>query len=508
MKTAKKLYLGSFFRTSEGLIRIAVAFFMMPFIVGKLGDDWYGIWVLVGSLGGYFYLVDFGLSSAVSRYVAYHLAREEKKETNTVINTSFGIYCLMALAIMVLTGILALLVGYFVVDSGKLQIVRTVLLIAGFQTALQFPFKAFVGIVQAKIRYDLLTASHLTTLVLGATAIWYFLSQGYGIMALAWIGFATSQLSNILFFLIARYLFRDMMVGFSFFSRGKVRELFGYSLWSFIIQIADQLRHKVDALVIAALLSPVHVAHYFIGARLVEYFNDLIYRATNMVTPILTAYQARNDLKEMRHKVLLLSRINVILAVFGGGMIIALGDTFIELWMGAVYLDAYPVMVVLMLAIMVNFIMNPSVSAMFAMAKHRYLAWIHLAEGFANLGLSILLIPKFGILGCAFGTAIPLLVNRLFIIPAYACRQMGLGLREFYGDLLPTAGFAFLYVLSANEVIAYLEMPASYSGLLMAFLLSCPLYMAAILFISFSKKERGLIFSILPEKLAASVGVK
>ncbi len=509
MKTTKKLYISSVARTSFGLLQMAVAFFMMPFILGKLGDDWYGIWVLVGSIGGYYYLMDLGLSSAVSRYVAHHLAREEHEAANTVINTSLVVYSVMAVTVLAAAAVIALSAGLFVEDPGKLRIVQTLLLISGLALTLGFPVKAFVGIVQANVRYDLLTASQLTTLVISTTAIYLFLAHGFGILALAWIAFATSLLSDILYFLIARHLYRPLQVRLSFFRRGKVRELFGYSVWSFLIQIADQLRHRIDALVIAALLSPVYVTHYFIGARLVEYFSDLLYRATNMVVPVFTSYQARQDLEQIRSKLLLFNRINVVLGMFGGGMIIVLGDTFIRLWMGDSYADAYPVLVVLVVALTFNFITNPAVNVLYAVARHRYLALASLAEGLANLGLSLLLIPRLGILGCAVGTAVPLLINRLLIIPPYVCRQIGLGIGRFYGDLLPTAAFTACYILVADRTLAAVQLTPSYLGLVLGFAASCPLYLLTVLFLAFNRQERALLFSFLPERKGAdSVGVK
>ncbi|MFA5516447.1 MAG: oligosaccharide flippase family protein [Desulfuromonadales bacterium] len=509
MKITKKLYLSSFARTSFGFIQILVAFFMMPFILARLGDDWYGIWVLVGSIGGFYYLMDLGLSSAVSRYVAHHLANDENQETNAVINTSLVIYSVIAVVVLALAGGVALGAGLFIEDLGKLRTVQVILVITGLRLTLEFPFNAFVGIVQAKVRYDLLTSSHLVTLLFSTAAIYAFLSRGYGIVALAWITFIASLLSNLLFYLIARHLYREMKVSLTFFRRAKVRELFGYSIWSFLIQIADQLRHRIDSVVIAALLSPVHVTHYFIGARLVEYFSELVYRATNMITPIFTTYQARRDHEQMRVKLLLLNRINVVLGVFGGGMVIVLGEDFIRLWMGEEYADAYPILVVLMSAMIVNLITNPATNVLFAVARHRYLAGVNILEGLANLGLSLILIPKFGILGCALGTAIPLLVNRLIIIPPYVCRQIGLGLGRFYGDLLPTAFFTVVYVLLAARAFAAFEAPPTYLSLALAFLASCPMFLLGILFVAFNREERKLLFSFLPEKRrAGSVGIE
>jgi len=52
-----------------------VSFFLGPYILGKLGATSYGIWALIGSLVGYFGLLDLGVRSAVTKFVAsYHSA--------------------------------------------------------------------------------------------------------------------------------------------------------------------------------------------------------------------------------------------------------------------------------------------------------------------------------------------------------------------------------------------------------------------------------------------------
>ncbi len=52
-------------------------------------------------------------------------------------------------------------------------------------------------------------------------------------------------------------------------------------------------------------------------------------------------------------------------------------------------------------------------------------------EAIINLILSLALVRKFGIMGVAFGTLIPLIVTQTFILPAYTCRTIGLELKKY-----------------------------------------------------------------------------
>ena len=60
-------WLGVLFSLVAGLL-------LSPYVIHHLGDERYGIWVLVFSLVDYYGLVDFGFRSAVVKYAAHFRA--------------------------------------------------------------------------------------------------------------------------------------------------------------------------------------------------------------------------------------------------------------------------------------------------------------------------------------------------------------------------------------------------------------------------------------------------
>ena len=500
MTTANLLFKSSISRTSLTILSIIISFLMLPFLVSKLGDEWYGIWTVLGSLIGYYYLVDFGLATAVTRYITQYISKNDKDNANSVINTALVIYSAMALAICIITITVSYFVHYFVPNARDLFIIRIAILIMGFNLAIEFPFKAFAGIIGAYVRYDLITYAHIFTLLLNTALIVILMNLGYGIIALSIIGFICSQISNIIFYFISKFLFSDMQISRKFFRKDKVKELFGYSVWSFLIQIGDQMRFRIDSIVIAWMLTAGHVTHYFIGARLAEYFLTLLYRATNILTPVFTKYHAENNYQEIRSKLLFVTKINNILSLFGGGLIIIVGRPFISKWMGDNYLDAYPVLVVLIIAMIIEAIHNPSNNVLYAIAKHRYIATVGTFEGIINFILSLVLIQYYGILGVAIGTAIPLIVSRLFLLPLYTCRCIGLPITQYYSNLFVTTLFTITYLglfyMLAKDIII-----PQYMAIVVASLSALPVYFFCIFFVSFNRSERILLRSLLPSKL-------
>jgi len=497
MNIPRTLFVSSVARTLFLIFNVVVSFFMMPFIVGQLGDHWYGIWVILGSFATYYYILDFGLAFAVTRYVTTSIEKQEYEQANIIINTSLVIYSLIAVLILVVAAIIAFFSAVFVTSPEELRLIRIVIVVMGLNMAIEFPFKAFAGIIQAYLRYDLLTYSHFISFSLRTMAVLYFLSHGHGILTLSIISLCSNQLSNVMFFFVARHLFQQLRIDIRLFRKSEVKELFTYSIWAFLTQIANQMRFRVDSLVIGGILSASAVTHYFIGARLVEYFRTLVYKATNMMTPVFTKYHARNDKAAIREKLLFITRINTILAIFGGGIIIIVGKAFIINWMGPDYTDAYPVLITLILAIMVQIIVNPLDNLLYAINRHRFLAILNSVEGLVNLMLSLILIHRYGILGVAVATAIPLLVARIFFIPVYACRQIELSLWKYLASLGNIIGFSVFYLAITYWLSqARLTVP-SYMDIMTITVVAGVIYVLIIPFIFFSRKERNLLLSMV-----------
>lgn len=125
MNTAKDLVRSSIARIVFMAISAATALFMMPFMVAHLGERWYGIWVLVAGLVANSYLFDLGMATAVTRYVAKHLATGDSTGANEVINTCLAIYSVLAGAIFVTTVAVGIFAKAFVADASDLTVIRS-----------------------------------------------------------------------------------------------------------------------------------------------------------------------------------------------------------------------------------------------------------------------------------------------------------------------------------------------------------------------------------------------
>ena len=73
-----------------------------------------------------------------------------------------------------------------------LQTAQAILLISGLSLSLEFPSKAFPGVISAYLRFDTIALVRTLGSILSAIAIFLFISNGSGVVTLAIISFVTN----------------------------------------------------------------------------------------------------------------------------------------------------------------------------------------------------------------------------------------------------------------------------------------------------------------------------
>jgi len=497
---------GGILRVLETVVQMGIAFFMMPFMIKELGESSYGVWAVAVSVVGAFHLLDLGFTSAVTRYVSRYIGVKDNQATNEVISTGLVIFSLLSLVVLVLTAAVALLAKYFLNVSGDTYVIGAVIFLSGLALCIEFPFKAFAGIAYAYLRYDLVVYSRIFFAAVGGVAYYIALLNGYKLIALAVITVLLSIASNITYYLIARYAHKAMRVSRKFVNRETAKALLSFSIWSFTANIAAVLRGGIDNIIIASLMPIAAVTHYTVGYRLAEYATQAQLQATNTLTPLFAKYDARGGVDELSERIVLMTKINTMLACFCCVMLLLLGDIFIQRWVGKGYADSFNIMRALAIAFAVSLTYNPLSSAMYATAKLKSQAILELAESLVNFGLSISLGIYLGIFGVALGTAIPLVLFAFIVRPLVACTALGIPFRHHYRAVVPQFAFAAI-VFVLGELLVKSSIPGSYVAIITTPVLVLPFFVWISLNVFFEAKELQILMRQLPESLQRFTGL-
>jgi O-antigen/teichoic acid export membrane protein len=410
---------------------IAVGFFLSPYILHHLGDEAFGLWVLIFSITGYYGIFDFGIRSSLIRYVSKFQAIGDKDQLARLINTSLFTYSCLALVLMVPTVLGAIYVDrLFHIPANFLKDGRILFFMVGTSLALGFPLGISGGILEGLQRFHILNWTNIAALLVRAVLIIYVLQHGQGLLGVALITVSLPLIASAVRGIVAHRLLA-IPYGWKYVDRESFRQVANYGSVTFVIIVAFQLRFKTDAVIIGSFLSAAAITHFSIGARLVDYAGNVVSSLANIFTPMSSHFHATGDHAQLRKMFLSGNRACALVMFPMVVVLVVMGKSVIEAWVGPQYVTSYSVLLILLIPSALYESQSISTRILLGMSLHKTLAYIVLMEGVANLILSIALVRPLGIVGDAIGTAIPLLCTAILFLPRHMCRQLGIPVRKF-----------------------------------------------------------------------------
>jgi O-antigen/teichoic acid export membrane protein len=473
-------------------VNLAVGFFLSPFILHRLGDDAFGLWILIFSLTGYYGLFDFGIRSSIVKYVSEFVAKHDDEELARIVNTALFGYGCLALVLLLLTGLGSWYVGsIFHIPPQQVHTARLLFLIVGTAVALGFPLSVFAGILEGLQKFYRLYLTQAVCTAVRAALIVLALTHGRGLLTIAFITVIIPLSSNVVYAEMVRRAL-PLQWGAKFIERRTFRRIVSYGSVSFTILIAGKLRFGTDAAIIGAFLSASAITFFSIGSKLVDYATELVDGMANIFLPMSSHFDAVGQMDRLRQVFVLGNRVcGLVMFPICAGLIV-LGRSLIEVWVGPKYLSSYWILLLLLVPKSLFRAQAASIRVLFGMARHRTLAFVFVIEGVANIVLSILLIRPWGIVGDAVGTAIPLLCTSLFFLPVHLCRTLTISLRSFLRQayLLPLALCAPM--VAVLVLLQHSFRPHNYMQLLAQVLAGGLVYGLGVLWVFVTREPAGI----------------
>nr|WP_255550827.1 oligosaccharide flippase family protein [Granulicella sp. dw_53] len=420
---------------------MAVGFFLAPFLVHRLGNAEYGVWVLAISLVNYLGLLDLGMRSAVLRFVSKGHTVGDHASAGEALSAALWVRLQISVLVLLLSaGLAAAFPVMFKVQPALAANARIAVMIIGTTTALGMSLGVFGGVLSALNRYDLQSVVTLVQLTVRVSGVVWVLRTGHGIVAIALCELTSAVVGNVLLVWIARRIYPQLKLQWTRPKASMLHSLWMYSFYAFLTTIAVQLVYQTDNLIVGTFISASAVTFYSIGNSLCRYTDQFASSMAATFVPAASNYEASGHTDGLRSLYTNGTRVTLGLALPILVTLITRGHTFISLWMGPSYAhEAGNVLVMLAVPLLFAYANRTAVSIAFGVGKHKKSAIWAIWEGVANLVLSVTLVHWFGIYGVAMGTMIPNLFVQLVIWPRYVHELVGIKtstvLRDVWGPL-------------------------------------------------------------------------
>ncbi len=413
-------------------VNVVIGIFLSPFIMHRLGDSAFGIWVLIFSITGYYGIFDLGIRSSIIRHVSKYTATNETDQLARHVNTSLATYTGIGVVSMLATVILSFSVDHLFKIPPPMQTqARWLLLMVGTSVSLGFPLGVSGGILEGLQCYYLLNWTAVAMSLVRAGLIVFFLNRGYGLLTIAVITLVLPIIVAVVRAIIVSRLL-PLPYGLKYVDREAFRHMAHFGGATMLVIVAARLRFQTDEMVIGSLLSAAAITYFSIAARIMDYAFQGVITLAQVFVPMSSQSEAVGNLGRVRKIYVAGNRACALTAFPITAMVLILGKSVIEVWVGRKYVPlTYPVLVVLAIPMTLLMMQAASSRILMGMGRHRQLAIVAFIEGVGNLILSIALVRPLGIVGNALGTAIPLTLTMLYFTPRHMRKQLGVPVWTF-----------------------------------------------------------------------------
>jgi O-antigen/teichoic acid export membrane protein len=458
MSPKRRIAWNTLWNWSGLVVAMAAGFVVSPFLVRRLGDSSYGLWLLIASMTGYFGLLDLGMRGSVGRNVAYYRAKGDPRQVGVMFNTALAILAAAGLAALLATfGLLSWFLRLFHdIPPDQVAAARLALLIVGTSLALMLPMNVFDATLWGYQRFDLINAIDIAAVVARTALTFASISRGGGLVALALITLATTQGAGMAKAVAVAWACDGLRFGPGYVTRAGARTLFGFGTWNLVGSISRLLTSQFTTLIIGARMGVSIVTPFSIASRLLGYGASLVSSSAGVLIPVAAGYDAGDEGDSQRRLFLVGGKFCLAFSLFFTTCFLLLGRPLIRAWMGPSQEGTASLLVILALGEALPMGQLITTSIMLGKGRSRLLALIYLADGLAVVAATYFLSAPFGLAGVCAGIAVSGFLIRGLVMVCCGSRLVGVSLAHYVArSVVPAVAAAALPAAALAALVAW-----------------------------------------------------
>lgn len=416
--TSHKIIRNTIYNTLGHLCGGLISLILTPYILHKIGNDLFGIWVVLAVAINYFGLFDLGIGMGFIPFIGDAYTRKDFRRVNEVVITGNIFYILFGLLVLI-TGLLLerrilnlLNISPEIYDEIHVVYIGilTIAIIRGV-------FMVYRSVLYSIQRMDTLSNIAIAIAVFNAIGIIYFLEMGYGLKGLVVNGIIIAILNVGAETLWAYKGIPEMRFDMSYFRKDVFKELFTYGTKLQVAKFSELINTQVDKLFLSHFINVGAVTFYELGAKLSQIINSIPSLLLPVVTPAASELKALKDKENLRQLykrgTKYITFLTIPLMLFG----IVFAEEIISFWIGRPgYERAALALRVLILGYAAFILTNVGKLILRGTGEPQYEMRSSLLTSIINILVSIILIIKIGFTGALIGTASSMIIGSFYFM--------------------------------------------------------------------------------------------
>ena len=466
----------------------------VPMALHYLNQEQFGLWALALQINGILALIDFGMSGAVSRFVADH--------KDNVDGGEYGSNLLTGALVFFIQGMLIAIIGItfswfapqiFAVPEHLAGEFRALLIILCATAGASVALRSIGSPLWAFQRSDLINACSTVSQIIQIALLWFGFAKGFGVMS-----FALAPILPMVATIAVYGWFCHRNEYYPSKSRwGKpsmdvFKRVFGFGKDTVMIMIGSQLINASQIIIISRWIGLEAAATFFIATKFYTMSMQLVNNPVSASAPGLTELFVRRESKRFNSRYWDMIALVLLIATIAGASLAAGNRSMVDVWTHGTIQWTWSNDLLLGLLIVLRNI-NGCFVGLFGLIKDwRPVRHLYLAEGLLFVPLAIFGAIHFGLTGVLLAS----LVSHLLITTTFSAKAA-----------LAVIGFS-LHIRKSVFVSLALIFLASVAGWASQFTSLNPYISVAVAGVTAAMTAAAGWLWILPEPMRMEISVR
>lgn len=442
---------------SQKILTKIIGFAVTPIVLSYLGQDEYGIWIIIGSFLGYMGLMDFGITGAVTQLIAKNDNKETMNKINIIVNNSFFLQVIIGFTI-ILIGIICsfFFPNWFEINPASQETAFMAFLLAAIGYGISFPPKTLKGLIRGKQQISLSIWLEFSMFLLTTGLNLWFLHLEFGLLALPTGTIIVRLLSYFVFYKMAKKTLPNLNLSLSYFKWKDAKSILNVSSVWFIGSMSAVVIYTSDTIIIGATLSTGLVTVYALTFRLSEFLREFIYTLNTTAMPGLGQLAGQGEFTKIKNIFITMFPL-VMNITFGATLfIIFFNQDFVRLWVGEKMYGGYELNLVFALTLFTTVVFHTFSIILSSGLNLKAVTISRAIEAILNIIISLVLVKEYGLIGVAFGTLIASLLTSFWIVPIFTCKYIDISFINFIKEFGVNIGIPLILTILYFFMLRYL----------------------------------------------------
>ena len=387
--------------THQALLML-VGLWLTPFLLRRIGQHDYGVWLIGLQVLAYLALADVGVVALLPREVAYATGRAGASANSPELPHIFGRTVRIVACQMPLVVIAAVLLWFWFPVPAQFRGFIGLILVT---FTLLFPLRIFRATVEGLQDLQFMGRVQILSWMIGTVAMVILIVAGMGLYALA-IGWATTQIlaAATLGYRIWSRFPQVLPSTKAHFSGEGTGNYVKRGLWASIAQIAQPLLNGADILIIGKVLGAVAVVPYSCTGKLISILANQPQMLLDAALPGLSEVKAVESKEHILRVTTALTQASLMISGAVACTVLAVNQGFVSWWVGPRLYSGLTLSFFIALAMVIRQWNLTITYSMFCYGLEKRLSVMCLFDGLITASASVGLITWLGPIGGPLGS--------------------------------------------------------------------------------------------------------